>query len=814
VPYYTPDGIAVALIHEGQRRGITQKGIQIALSTGLVESNLTVYANQAVPDSLNYPYDAMGSDSYSVGVMQQQVVGPPWWWGDAPTCMDPASSAGLFYNSLVNQRIGTQDYNTDATTPGGWAQMVQNSAYPDRYDERYSDACGYYDRLHASPCPGAPGGPPDQPGTCPTNGGGGGDVPLKGEVVLSYDSSIVPQDTYYDCGPASCQVVLNGKGIIVDEGTLCQQIGTTENGTDDISWIQPVINSYLPDAQFATTYMPDDPPSQSQKDALWAAITNCIDAGYGFVMNWVAPPSNYPIGIKGSTSPSYGGGTVFHYLSCMGYDDNPQQRALWITDSGFSPFEYWCAFDQVATLIPPKGYLVATVAAPAPGPTPPTVPDYSTLGYEQLCGPLGSDGYGTGWPQLGTNDAGQNLYMVDALGIVKQMVEGATAADAASYVDAHRLLLPKTTGGTPDYTTLSYEQLAGPRQADGYGYGWPQLGGLTVSDAMASIKDTLSGVTPPTPVPPNGGGGQPTDRHALLTCSGTWAAPGVGYPSDVAQACSAIVEEIPVQAPWSFGPIPPGSFTAPSYQESVQIGLDWAVNWLLANPNRTFLLGGYSQGGECASRIYMETLPGGRLESVAHNFCGGFTFGNPCREAGHSFYAGPDRPWRGIASVNQTNMGDWWADECEQCDMYADVPLDLRGEIMTDVYTLCIEIQMHDMQQFMTDFVANCLAVLGDLDGNAYNQVLRQFPQAASIMKGANILPKEKTQPLRDKIITVKGIAAAIGAAILGIQFMATNPPTACHIQYEFRTWNGTQTYRDHAIQHVNDWASRRAPTK
>lgn len=364
VAYYTQDGIAIAIIHEGKRRGISQKGIQIAISTGLVESNLTMYANQADPESLNFPYDAMGSDANSVGVFQQRDP----WWGTCAQRMDPAQSAGLFYGSLVNQRIGNQDYNTDATTPGGWAQMVQQSAFPTRYDERYPDAQAYYTRLADAPCPAEPGNCGDGGAPTPPPDGGGGD--LVGEVVLSYDSSVVPQETYWDCGPAAAQIVLNGHGIIVSEMDLVNQIGTNEGGTDSIDQITPVMRKYLPDGDYATVWLPQDPPSQSQKDKLWADLTNSINGGYGLVMNWVAPPANYPKGIKGSPNPSYGGGVVYHYVSCMGYDDNPAQRACWIADSGFQPFEYWCSFDQVATLIPPKGYLCAMVKSTAP--TPPT----------------------------------------------------------------------------------------------------------------------------------------------------------------------------------------------------------------------------------------------------------------------------------------------------------------------------------------------------------------------------------------------------------------------------------------------------------
>jgi hypothetical protein len=137
------DGYAVKIIAEGQRRGITPRGIQIALATGLVESNLTVYANAKVPASMNIPHDAVGSDGYSVGIFQQQVrdSGNGWWWGDAATCMDPTSSAGLFYD-----RLAKLNYN-GPNSPGSYAQAVQSSAFPDRYDQRFGDAVAIYNRL-------------------------------------------------------------------------------------------------------------------------------------------------------------------------------------------------------------------------------------------------------------------------------------------------------------------------------------------------------------------------------------------------------------------------------------------------------------------------------------------------------------------------------------------------------------------------------------------------------------------------------------------------------------------------------------------
>ena len=180
-----------------------------------------------------------------------------------------------------------------------------------------------------------------------------------GEKVLPYDHSIVPQETGFWCGPAATQVVLNSRGIYVEERDLALSIGTTPNGTDYVGLIEQDLDRRVPQAGYMSVCLLIDPPTSAQRERLWRDLVRSIDAGWGVIMNWVAPPSNYPRGVKGSISPRYGGGTVYHYVAPMGYDNTPGARAVWIADSGFWPFGYWCGFDQVATLIPPKGYTYA-----------------------------------------------------------------------------------------------------------------------------------------------------------------------------------------------------------------------------------------------------------------------------------------------------------------------------------------------------------------------------------------------------------------------------------------------------------------------
>jgi len=181
------------------------------------------------------------------------------------------------------------------------------------------------------------------------------------EHVLNYDHSVVPQERYWDCGPASTQVVLSGRGIVESETDLIGQIGTTINGTDDISWILRAIGD-----GYKVDYIRNDPPTADQVNLFWSRVRKSIDAGYGLVANIVAPPSNYPKGVKGSVSPSYSGGTVYHYIALMGYDDTPGAEAVWVADPGFRPFGYWVSLQQLAGLIAPKGYCWQDNAPAAP----------------------------------------------------------------------------------------------------------------------------------------------------------------------------------------------------------------------------------------------------------------------------------------------------------------------------------------------------------------------------------------------------------------------------------------------------------------
>lgn len=164
--------------------------------------------------------------------------------------------------------------------------------------------------------------------------------------VLDIDYQV--QQTGYWCGPAATRIALSARMEPPSQATLAGELGTTTNGTDWIGQITSELNEELGATRYATTEMPNDPPTSSQQSRLWDDIVLSIDNNYPVVANIVAPPSNHP--------PGYPNETIYHYFAVIGY--NPDTAQVYIADSAnFSGNTlYWLSFDQLATLIPPKGY--------------------------------------------------------------------------------------------------------------------------------------------------------------------------------------------------------------------------------------------------------------------------------------------------------------------------------------------------------------------------------------------------------------------------------------------------------------------------
>ena len=166
-PLSRAERYALAIMVEGRRLRITPLGIKIAFCVAIVETQLTMYANSNDPESLNYPHDKVGSDHMSSGLFQQQ---PP--WGPLADRMDPTRSATIFFTvdhgpgvrgltKIRDANGNVYDYNDTSHTPGFYAQKVQGSAFPDRYDKAFNGSPEYpisavalYDKLSKIAPPG------------------------------------------------------------------------------------------------------------------------------------------------------------------------------------------------------------------------------------------------------------------------------------------------------------------------------------------------------------------------------------------------------------------------------------------------------------------------------------------------------------------------------------------------------------------------------------------------------------------------------------------------------------------------------------
>nr|WP_232328532.1 C39 family peptidase [Kibdelosporangium sp. MJ126-NF4] len=157
------------------------------------------------------------------------------------------------------------------------------------------------------------------------------------------------QQTGYWCGPAATRIAISARtGNVPSQQQLANELPTSTNGTDWIGQVTRVLNNRVGNGYYETKEMPNDPPTQAQRDLLWHDVVFDIDRGWAIVANIVAPANNHP--------PGYPNYTVWHYFTVIGYDSS--NYTVKIADpANFGGYQqYWISFNQLATLIPPKGY--------------------------------------------------------------------------------------------------------------------------------------------------------------------------------------------------------------------------------------------------------------------------------------------------------------------------------------------------------------------------------------------------------------------------------------------------------------------------
>jgi hypothetical protein len=162
------------------------------------------------------------------------------------------------------------------------------------------------------------------------------------------------QQTGYWCGPGSTRMALSTRlGGPPAQQDLASFMGTTTNGTDDVSLVRDALNHYLATSSYQARYIAD-PPTQAQHDLLGQDVAFDISRGYPLVANVVS----------GWRPPGYPAGTIYHYVAVVGWD--PGNRRVLIADpagqgaggSGWSnvPPTYWISLDDLAVWIGGKGY--------------------------------------------------------------------------------------------------------------------------------------------------------------------------------------------------------------------------------------------------------------------------------------------------------------------------------------------------------------------------------------------------------------------------------------------------------------------------
>ncbi|WP_025617794.1 hypothetical protein [Salinispora cortesiana] len=122
---------AKTIVDVGAEMNIPRRGLIVAIATAMQESTLLNYANAGVPESQNYPHEAVGWDHDSVGLFQQRSSTG---WGSIAELMTPTYAAKAFYQALL-QVPGWQEMSV------AWAaQSVQVSAFPDAYAQHETRA--------------------------------------------------------------------------------------------------------------------------------------------------------------------------------------------------------------------------------------------------------------------------------------------------------------------------------------------------------------------------------------------------------------------------------------------------------------------------------------------------------------------------------------------------------------------------------------------------------------------------------------------------------------------------------------------------
>ncbi|NES16626.1 MULTISPECIES: C39 family peptidase [Micromonospora] len=164
------------------------------------------------------------------------------------------------------------------------------------------------------------------------------------ELNVRYEA----QPNFYYCGPAATRNALSVQGKNIDVDAMAREMGTTENGTNSINDITPVLNKETGKTDaYHSVEIKDSKADDKQTDRLRADIVRTIDNGRAVVANIAGTTTD----TDGNTHSFEGG----HYISVVGYRDNG--NIVTIADSANpNTASYRITVDNLADWIATRGY--------------------------------------------------------------------------------------------------------------------------------------------------------------------------------------------------------------------------------------------------------------------------------------------------------------------------------------------------------------------------------------------------------------------------------------------------------------------------
>jgi hypothetical protein len=163
------------------------------------------------------------------------------------------------------------------------------------------------------------------------------------------------QPNGYWCGPGATRIALSSRmANPPSQQTLATYMGTTTNGTNHIGLPAAALNKWLGPATKYGSHNISEPPSAAQRTRLKADILARIGNGWPIVANI----------ISGWRPPGYPSGTIYHYVTVVGYDAGGE-KVLIADPAGEGAAgpawrnvkrTYWISLKDLGTWIGGKGY--------------------------------------------------------------------------------------------------------------------------------------------------------------------------------------------------------------------------------------------------------------------------------------------------------------------------------------------------------------------------------------------------------------------------------------------------------------------------